>query len=230
MSFVVVGEMLDACVLGALLAAPAYGYELTQKTQSKLGISESALYPVLRRLLKEGFLTSFDEPYDGRNRRYYELTEKGYRALFTYEAEWKRHKENIGYFLNEPDRAAPDEPDNQPPEAAGLQRSPPGAGAGSSQDGASGADGLHDSPSGAAGLQRSPPGAGAGSSQDGASGPGSLQDGASGAGAAQDSSSATGAAQDSASGPGKQDGQLKISGSQDRLLVPDGQKGETQGE
>jgi len=99
MGFIVAGVLLDACVLGALSAAPAYGYELTQKTQSKLGISESALYPVLRRLLKDDFLTSYDEPYDGRNRRYYKLTEKGFHALQEYEIDWRHFKENINHFL-----------------------------------------------------------------------------------------------------------------------------------
>jgi len=99
MSFIVAGILLDACVLGALSSAPAYGYELTQNTQKRLGISESALYPVLRRLLKDGLLVSYDEPYDGRNRRYYKLTEQGAKALREYEADWLRYRENIEYFL-----------------------------------------------------------------------------------------------------------------------------------
>jgi len=99
MSFIVAGILLDACVLGALSCAPAYGYELTQNTQKRLGISESALYPVLRRLLKEGLLVSYDEPYDGRNRRYYKLTEQGAKALREYEADWLRYRENIEHFL-----------------------------------------------------------------------------------------------------------------------------------
>jgi PadR family transcriptional regulator PadR len=117
MSFIVSGVLLDACVLGALLPAPAYGYELTQNTQTKLGISESALYPVLRRLLKESFLTSYDEPYDGRNRRYYQLTEKGIHALFEYEMEWSRYKENIDHFLKGIDDAPSDAPSGTPPGA-----------------------------------------------------------------------------------------------------------------
>ncbi|MCL2707303.1 MAG: PadR family transcriptional regulator [Dehalococcoidia bacterium] len=99
MSFIVAGILLDACVLGALSSAPAYGYELTQNTQKRLGISELALYPVLRRLLKDGLLESYDEPYDGRNRRYYKLTEPGANALRKYEADWLRYRENIEHFL-----------------------------------------------------------------------------------------------------------------------------------
>jgi PadR family transcriptional regulator PadR len=110
-NFIVAGVLLDACVLGALSDAPAYGYELTQKTQSRLGISESALYPVLRRLLKDKLLTSYDEPYDGRNRRYYKLTEKGTRALREYNADWLQYKINIDHFLAVPGEVLSDTQD-----------------------------------------------------------------------------------------------------------------------
>jgi len=100
MDFTVAGVLLDACVLGALSAASAYGYELTQKTQTLLGVSESALYPVLRRLLRDGYLETYDESYDGRNRRYYRITEKGAGALRGYERDWKQYKDDIGTFLN----------------------------------------------------------------------------------------------------------------------------------
>jgi len=99
MAFAVSGALLDACVLGALSSAPAYGYELTQKTQSTLGVSESALYPVLRRLLKENLLSSYDEPHDGRNRRYYQLTEKGITLFQTYIEDWNAFKANIDIMI-----------------------------------------------------------------------------------------------------------------------------------
>ena len=44
-------------------------------------VSESTLYPVLRRLQKEGYLETYDQAFAGRNRRYYRLTEAGARAL-----------------------------------------------------------------------------------------------------------------------------------------------------
>jgi len=99
MSFAVSGTLLDACVLGALRTDAAYGYELTQKTQATLGVSESALYPVLRRLLKEGLLSSYDEPYDGRNRRYYKLTDEGVQLLHDYAENWRGFKTNIDKML-----------------------------------------------------------------------------------------------------------------------------------
>jgi PadR family transcriptional regulator PadR len=110
MIFTVSGILLDACVLGALSSAPAYGYELTQKTQSVLGVSESALYPVLRRLLKDDMLSSFDEPYDGRNRRYYQLTDKGTEKLSEYITEWDVFKTNIDGMIAPRQQIEADEP------------------------------------------------------------------------------------------------------------------------
>ena len=105
MEFIVAGALLDACVLGALSKAPAYGYELTQKAQALLGVSEHTVYPVLRRLLKDGLLETYDVPYDGRNRRYYRLTDDGARSLLKYEADWMEYKGNIDIFLNGGDRS-----------------------------------------------------------------------------------------------------------------------------
>ena len=99
MRFAISGTLLDACVLGVLSASPTYGYHLTQKIQTTIDVSESTLYPVLRRLLKEEFLLTFDEAYDGRNRRYYTLTDKGKIALNGLVMEWKDYKSNIDKLL-----------------------------------------------------------------------------------------------------------------------------------
>jgi PadR family transcriptional regulator PadR len=116
MEFGIAGNLLDACVLGALANGPAYGYELTLKTQTELNVSESTLYPVLRRLLKNEYLSSYDEPYDGRNRRYYQLTAKGDLALREYRLRWQLYKENIDKFLviqrNDDDNNEKNEEDN----------------------------------------------------------------------------------------------------------------------
>ena len=99
MKFVISGVLLDACVLGALSDAPTYGYELTQKMQIVLDISESALYPVLRRLQKDNFLSTYDQPFDGRNRRYYQITDEGNEVLVGYRKDWLQYKNNIDSIL-----------------------------------------------------------------------------------------------------------------------------------
>ena len=80
MAFAMGPQLLDGCVLAVLSRGDAYGYVLTQQVKERLDISESTLYPVLRRLQKEQLLSVYDRPYQGRNRRYYRITPKG-RAL-----------------------------------------------------------------------------------------------------------------------------------------------------
>ena len=93
-------SLLDACVLAALSEGETYGYLLTQSVKDVFGVSESSLYPVLRRLEKEGCLTSSDRPFQGRNRRYYAITPAGGRALAAYRGEWKQYREKVDSILS----------------------------------------------------------------------------------------------------------------------------------
>lgn len=100
MTYQVTATLLDACVLGILEKEDFYGYTLTQKVQEVIDISESTLYPVLRRLQKEGELTTYDSPVQGRNRRYYRITEAGKDKLKFYRDEWKSYKDGIDRLLS----------------------------------------------------------------------------------------------------------------------------------
>ena len=71
MTFQLGAALLDACVLAVLSRGDAYGYVLTQQVRQVIEVSETALYPVLRRLQKDGCLDTYDQPHQGRNRRYY---------------------------------------------------------------------------------------------------------------------------------------------------------------
>ena len=71
--------LLDAIVLAVVSRKMegTYGYKITQDVRGAIEVSESTLYPVLRRLQKEDCLETYDLAIDGRNRRYYRITEKG---------------------------------------------------------------------------------------------------------------------------------------------------------
>ena len=99
LTYQLTAPLLDACVLGIVAKEDSYGYTLTQKVQEKVDISESTLYPVLRRLQKEEFLITYDQPYQGRNRRYYRITEAGRKQLEYYRQEWKDYKNRIDGLL-----------------------------------------------------------------------------------------------------------------------------------
>jgi len=95
MAFQIGSSLLDACVLAVLSEGDTYGYRLTGQLRQVLDISESTLYPVLRRLQKEGAVESYDQPYMGRNRRYYRLTGKGMAMCRDYRQEWNEFRSRI---------------------------------------------------------------------------------------------------------------------------------------
>jgi len=87
--------LLDAIVLSVASRDGTYGYKITQDVRQVIEISESTLYPVLRRLQKDNCLETYDMEFGGRNRRYYKITEKGQIMLNLYLEEWKLYKKRI---------------------------------------------------------------------------------------------------------------------------------------
>jgi len=89
--------LLDAIVLAVVSdeVQGTYGYRITQDVRKAIEISESTLYPVLRRLQKDECLEVYDMQHDGRNRRYYKVTEKGIAQLHLYRIEWKNYSKKI---------------------------------------------------------------------------------------------------------------------------------------
>ncbi len=99
MVFQLGAALLDACVLAVLSEEDTYGYVLTQRVKEIVAISESTLYPVLRRLQKDECLRTYDQEYQGRNRRYYAITEQGKIRLEYYLKEWNIYKMKIDKIL-----------------------------------------------------------------------------------------------------------------------------------
>lgn len=89
--------LLDAIVLAVVSQEDCgtYGYKITQDVRQVLDVSESTLYPVLRRLQKDECLEVYDREFAGRNRRYYKLTDKGNAQLTLYRFEWKTYTTKI---------------------------------------------------------------------------------------------------------------------------------------
>ena len=99
--FPISAALLDAMVLSLVDREETYGYKITQDMQSAATVSESTLYPVLRRLQKNGALETFDRAYMGRNRRYYRITALGAAMLRQYRIDWEEHKGQIDSILKE---------------------------------------------------------------------------------------------------------------------------------
>lgn len=89
--------LLDAIVLAVVANDPegTYGYKITQEVRSVIELSESTLYPVLRRLQKDECLETYDQQFNGRNRRYYKITERGLAQLNLYKTEWMAYSSKV---------------------------------------------------------------------------------------------------------------------------------------
>lgn len=90
--------LLDACVLRILINGDTYGYKITQEITEVVETSESALYPVLRRLEGQGFLETYSAEHSGRLRRYYRITSTGVSRLKEYKNELMEFKKVIDFI------------------------------------------------------------------------------------------------------------------------------------
>lgn len=94
--------LLDAIVLAVVSKEEegTYGYKITQDVRKAIEVSESTLYPVLRRLQKDGYLIVYDRECGGRNRRYYQITETGEEKLANTAASGNRILQKISELFS----------------------------------------------------------------------------------------------------------------------------------
>ena len=95
--------LLDAIVLAVVSKEEegTYGYKITQDVRVAIDVSESTLYPVLRRLQKDGCLIVYDRECERRNRRYYRITDEGRKKLDDYRREWDDYSSKISELFSE---------------------------------------------------------------------------------------------------------------------------------
>jgi PadR family transcriptional regulator PadR len=80
--------LLEACVLTVLKKKDSYGYQIIRDITSCIAISESTLYPILKRLEGGGYLTTYSLEHQGRLRKYYKITELGEQKIETFLQDW----------------------------------------------------------------------------------------------------------------------------------------------
>ena len=94
--------VLELCVLVLLDKQDRYGYELVQKISDQIEISEGSVYPLLRRLTKEEYFTTYlQESSEGPSRKYYRLTDKGRKYLYELIAEWNEFCSGVNQLIKE---------------------------------------------------------------------------------------------------------------------------------
>ena len=80
--------LLDVCVLAAIKDEDSYGYQIIKDMKPYVEISESTLYPILRRLESGELLTVKTAEYNGRLRKYYHITSLGLERIEEFKKEW----------------------------------------------------------------------------------------------------------------------------------------------
>ena len=81
--------LLDVCVLAAIKDRDSYGYQIIKDIKPFVEISESTLYPILRRLESGQLLTVRTAEHNGRLRKYYHITELGLERIAAFRKEWE---------------------------------------------------------------------------------------------------------------------------------------------
>ena len=94
--------LLDICVLSAIKNEDSYGYKIIKDIKPFVEISESTLYPILRRLEGAQFLTVYSTEHNGRLRKYYHITKAGLERIEEFKNEW-REVMSIYQFITKED-------------------------------------------------------------------------------------------------------------------------------
>lgn len=81
--------VLEICVLAAIKNEESYGYKIVKDIKPYIEISESTLYPILRRLENSKMLTVHSMEHNGRLRKYYQITQLGLERIDAFKEEWK---------------------------------------------------------------------------------------------------------------------------------------------
>lgn len=92
--------VLEICVLSAMQDKETYGYELVKNISPVIEISESTLYPILRRLESGGFVTVRSAEHNGRLRKYYNITNCGRDRIKDFLQDWQ-DVIKIGEYITE---------------------------------------------------------------------------------------------------------------------------------
>ena len=91
---------LEMCVLSQLVGGDKYGYELTEKISGEMSIASGTLYPILRRLKEEDYVTTYlQESESGPARKYYQLTDKGRQYQRQIKQEWEAFVQAVNQLI-----------------------------------------------------------------------------------------------------------------------------------
>ncbi len=87
--------LIECLILSIVREQDSYGYEISQTVKMVADIKESTLYPILKKLEKGGYLTTYSQAINNRTRKYYHLTDAGRNQLEFLHQEWQEYRDTI---------------------------------------------------------------------------------------------------------------------------------------
>lgn len=87
--------LIEFLILSIVDTQDSYGYEISQTIKIVADIKESTLYPILKKLEKAGYVTTYSQEFQGRKRKYYSITESGKEQLAFLHREWDSYRDTI---------------------------------------------------------------------------------------------------------------------------------------
>jgi len=93
--------IIELCVLKELLLEDKYGYAVIDSISKHINVNENTIYPILRRLTKEGYFQTYLVESDlGAARKYYQLTKKGLDYYMKLQDQWDEFIGGVYQILN----------------------------------------------------------------------------------------------------------------------------------
>ena len=87
--------LIEYLILAIVSKHDSYGYDISQTIKLIASIKESTLYPILKKLEKAGYVSTYTQEHQGRRRKYYHLTDSGEKHLVYLTKEWSVYKMTI---------------------------------------------------------------------------------------------------------------------------------------
>ncbi len=92
--------IIEMCVLKMISREDMYGFQLIESISQEIEVNENTVYPILRRLTKQGLFDTYKKSMSiGAPRKYYSLTSEGKEKLVEYETEWRNFLDGVYKIL-----------------------------------------------------------------------------------------------------------------------------------
>jgi len=92
--------VLELVVLSRIAQADSYGYDIYQYIDNYMSISESTIYPILRKLTNEGLCSTYlRESNEGPPRKYFKVTRLGMERLDELTVDWNQFKRVVNTMI-----------------------------------------------------------------------------------------------------------------------------------